>query len=239
LIEGLVASGEVVRQGDLLQDPAGTPAAARGLDPRVGELVALVAGAEAQPPTVKELSAQGFPGDAIEAAVTQGALVRLSTEIVMSTAFVDGAREALAALSPITVSAFREAIGTSRKYAVPLLEYFDRKGVTRRDGDVRVYFTFYPYQEWSDLTARRAAIVVPHAGQLSINGYYGSCPKGAITSYEVPPKGREVLEACIAPATHSPFQSACASGELVGPSAMWGQSADHVRFRYPFNSEAS
>jgi selenocysteine-specific elongation factor len=32
----------------------------------------------------------------------------------------------------ITPAAFRDAIGTTRKYAIPLLEYFDRKGVTER-----------------------------------------------------------------------------------------------------------
>jgi selenocysteine-specific elongation factor len=37
-----------------------------------------------------------------------------------------------------TVSAVREALGTSRKYTVPLLEHLDGKGVTRRVGDVRV-----------------------------------------------------------------------------------------------------
>ena len=37
----------------------------------------------------------------------------------------------------ITVSAFREALGTSRKYALPLLEHFDRTGVTVRRGDLR------------------------------------------------------------------------------------------------------
>jgi selenocysteine-specific elongation factor len=31
----------------------------------------------------------------------------------------------------------RESLGTSRKYAVPLMEWFDQRGVTRRDGDVR------------------------------------------------------------------------------------------------------
>ena len=31
----------------------------------------------------------------------------------------------------------RDATGTSRKYIVPLLEYFDAQGVTKRDGDVR------------------------------------------------------------------------------------------------------
>ena len=42
-----------------------------------------------------------------------------------------------AAPDGITVSAFREALGTSRKFALPLLEHFDRTGVTRRDGDLR------------------------------------------------------------------------------------------------------
>jgi selenocysteine-specific elongation factor len=29
-------------------------------------------------------------------------------------------------------------LGVSRKYAIPLLEYFDAQGLTKRDGDVRV-----------------------------------------------------------------------------------------------------
>ncbi len=38
---------------------------------------------------------------------------------------------------PATVSQLREALGTTRKYAVPLLEKLDATGVTRRNGDVR------------------------------------------------------------------------------------------------------
>ena len=38
----------------------------------------------------------------------------------------------------LSVSAFRDLVGTTRKYAVPLLNYFDNKGVTVRKGDVRV-----------------------------------------------------------------------------------------------------
>jgi hypothetical protein len=29
-------------------------------------------------------------------------------------------------------------LNVTRKFAVPLLEYFDRKGITRRQGDIRV-----------------------------------------------------------------------------------------------------
>jgi selenocysteine-specific elongation factor len=38
----------------------------------------------------------------------------------------------------LTVAEFRDLIGTTRKHAVPLLEWFDRRGVTRRDGVDRV-----------------------------------------------------------------------------------------------------
>ena len=58
----------------------------------------------------------------------------------MTPEFVRRAREILReeAGSGITVSAFRERLGTSRKYALPLLEWFDQRGVTRRQGDLRI-----------------------------------------------------------------------------------------------------
>jgi selenocysteine-specific elongation factor len=38
---------------------------------------------------------------------------------------------------PLTVAEIRDLLGTTRKYAVPLCEYLDRAGVTRREGDLR------------------------------------------------------------------------------------------------------
>ena len=40
----------------------------------------------------------------------------------------------------VSVAEVRELWGTSRKYAVPLLEYFDQQHITRRVGDKRVAF---------------------------------------------------------------------------------------------------
>ncbi|TFG42860.1 MAG: hypothetical protein E4H41_10250, partial [Gemmatimonadales bacterium] len=37
----------------------------------------------------------------------------------------------------ITVSVIREKTGLSRKYLIPLLEWADRQGITRRNGEVR------------------------------------------------------------------------------------------------------
>ena len=36
------------------------------------------------------------------------------------------------------VSQIRELLATSRKFAVPICEYLDRSGFTRRQGDLRV-----------------------------------------------------------------------------------------------------
>ena len=38
---------------------------------------------------------------------------------------------------PLRAARIKEILGTSRKYAIPLLEYLDAAGFTRRRGDVR------------------------------------------------------------------------------------------------------
>ena len=38
----------------------------------------------------------------------------------------------------IDVGEFRDLLDSSRKYALPLLEYFDQKGITKRKGDLRI-----------------------------------------------------------------------------------------------------
>ena len=106
----------------------------------VERLLAAIGGErEATPPTVKELVAAGIGRDVIDAAAREGLVVRVSSDLVMTTDVVARAEATIraSAATGITVSALRESLGTSRKYAVPLMEWFDQRGVTRRDGDVR------------------------------------------------------------------------------------------------------
>ena len=132
-IDELVTAGTVVRDGGTLRLPA-HPAGAR--TPDTDRL--LVAIESATPPTVHELTAAGFAMDLIDAAARNGLLVRISPDLVLSAGLVAQATALVnAAPQGITVSAFREALGTSRKYAVPLLEWMDKQGVTRREGDLR------------------------------------------------------------------------------------------------------
>jgi selenocysteine-specific elongation factor len=67
-------------------------------------------------------------------------LVRISEDLVFSTAAIEELRQALLARqgTRFGVAEFKEWTGVSRKYAIPLLEYFDRERVTRRDGDSRL-----------------------------------------------------------------------------------------------------
>ena len=74
----------------------------------------------------------------IDAAARAGLIVRVSPDLVFLRSVVDRARGIVAeARTGITVSAFREALGTSRKFALPLLAWFDQRGLTRRQGDLR------------------------------------------------------------------------------------------------------
>ena len=67
--------------------------------------------------------------------------MKYAADSYMETGALEGlkaaARAWLEAHGTATAAELKEAMGTTRKYAMPLLEYFDQCGLTRRDGDVR------------------------------------------------------------------------------------------------------
>jgi selenocysteine-specific elongation factor len=71
-----------------------------------------------------------------------GKLVRVKDELYFSTGFIAETKRKLAEFiereGGITPSQFHEVTGSSRKYNIPLLEYFDRERFTMRVGDQRV-----------------------------------------------------------------------------------------------------
>ena len=83
-----------------------------------------------------------FDRDELRRLVQTGRIVSLDG-IHFAASALDGAHEAarrLLASQPtgFGASEFREALGTSRKYAIPLAEALDARGITRRRGDVRI-----------------------------------------------------------------------------------------------------
>lgn len=80
--------------------------------------------------------------DLFEVCVAEGQLVAIADEIYLHSDVEAEMRrligEKLASGSGLTVAEIRDLLGTTRKYAVPLCEYLDRVGVTKREGDLRL-----------------------------------------------------------------------------------------------------
>lgn len=99
------------------------------------------------PPEPKEFANQAGGNaaalrDIYEVAVAEGFLAKVTDEIYLSAeAEAEMRRRVTQRLQSgpgATVAEIRDLLGTTRKFAVPLCEYLDRVGVTRREGDLRV-----------------------------------------------------------------------------------------------------
>ena len=78
----------------------------------------------------------------LQALVDDGVLIDVGDEIIFHRQVLAEIRERvvarIASQGEITVATLRDDLGSSRKYALTVLEYFDAKRVTRRVGDKRV-----------------------------------------------------------------------------------------------------
>lgn len=72
----------------------------------------------------------------------EGRIVRVEPTRFYAASAIESLKEAVARHisehGPATAADLKDAMGTTRKFAMPLLEYLDGIGFTRRDGDVRV-----------------------------------------------------------------------------------------------------
>jgi selenocysteine-specific elongation factor len=100
-----------------------------------------------EPPTVREIMErfrcdEKTARDNLALLVRNGELARISSDLFYATGELDGLREKLVGLlkekGEIVPTDFRDVTGLSRKFLIPLLEYFDSEKVTIRVGDKRV-----------------------------------------------------------------------------------------------------
>jgi selenocysteine-specific elongation factor len=78
---------------------------------------------------------------AFDTLLAKGALVKVNDDLYRGTQIAQihaRIEQFLRANERMTMAQFRDVIGTSRKYAVPLLEWFDARGITVRSGDYRM-----------------------------------------------------------------------------------------------------
>lgn len=126
-----IADSTVVRTADFVPQTVG---------PEQQRLIDQLREAGIAPPTMVELNQQH--GQAlIRAMIRSGDLVQVNP-FVFSTEYITQLKATIAGRvtehGPFTVADFRDLVGTTRKYAVPLLEFLDQAGFTARRGDVRV-----------------------------------------------------------------------------------------------------
>jgi selenocysteine-specific elongation factor len=104
----------------------------------VEAVLADLAGAPFTAPEAGRLRELGLDPRAIGAAARAGLLLRVTEQIVLAPGAEAEAARALARLpQPFTAAEARQALGTTRRVAIPLLEYLDRAGVTQRLPDDR------------------------------------------------------------------------------------------------------
>jgi selenocysteine-specific elongation factor len=121
----------------------GAVAAASQLPPRIADAVATVlgdlAGDPFAAPDTERLRELGLDARALAAAARVGLLLRVADLVVLAPGADKEAVRVLAGLEqPFTTSQARQALDTTRRVAIPLLEYLDRARVTERlPGDLR------------------------------------------------------------------------------------------------------
>jgi selenocysteine-specific elongation factor len=95
------------------------------------------------PPTPPELVARAHASDELlQALIDRGSLVAVAPDLVYRQDTYDRILAEIKGLigqhGSVTVAQVRDALGTSRKYALAILEHLDDRRVTRRVGDTRV-----------------------------------------------------------------------------------------------------
>jgi selenocysteine-specific elongation factor len=148
VLESLAADGALVVERDTVRRPGHDPARTRAqqdLAPLAERTLALFREAGLQPPRpVEAAAALGVDARALQPVLDMlargGSLVRVK-DLLFLAAAIDELREKLRAhlqaKREITPQEWKELVGASRKFTIPLAEHFDAEKLTMRVGEVR------------------------------------------------------------------------------------------------------
>jgi selenocysteine-specific elongation factor len=145
-IERLLGEGQLVARGPCYARPDFAVRLSPDQERARQALVALYAAAGLAPPTLAELppALAGRPDlrALLRILEQEGELVPLTPELLVARGALAGAgalvRAELSDRKELTPADFKEILPLTRKHLIPLLEYLDRSGVTRRQGEGRV-----------------------------------------------------------------------------------------------------
>jgi selenocysteine-specific elongation factor len=130
LVGVVVRAPLALRDGRVVEETAALPAAVQRA---VDAVRARLATDPFAAPEAGDLVAAGLGVRELAAAVRSGQLVRVAEGVYLAPGVEGQARASLAGIpQPFTLSEARQAWGTSRRVAVPLMEWLDARGVTVR-----------------------------------------------------------------------------------------------------------
>ena len=143
VLDSMLKAGKLTLSEGLAAAP-GFRAHVAGSEELLGRVLMVLEEAGLEPPTVAELEerlGQGGLLPMLRHAAQQRRLVAVESDRYFSQPALDrfvAALKQLATEQPITPADLRDRLGLSRKFLIPLLEWADRAGITRRVGNTRV-----------------------------------------------------------------------------------------------------
>lgn len=141
VIEKAVSEGILVATEDLVRRPDFAVTFGPDLQRKVNSLLSEFEKSVYAPPSAQEVEA-AIGSEALGALIAQGKLVRLNESVVFGPDALNSMRDwvvtTIRQQGQVTAGQVRDQFGTSRKYAIALLEYLDDKRITKRVGDARV-----------------------------------------------------------------------------------------------------
>ena len=141
VVSHMVAEDLVKEDGALLSLPGHRVTFEPELQSRVDRLMGRFRANPYAPPSVAE-SQQEIGNEALMALIERGDLIRVNEGVIFSAQayreMVDRVVDHIEAEGATTVGQVRDLFGTSRKYALALMEHLDEERITQRRGDERV-----------------------------------------------------------------------------------------------------
>jgi len=145
LIQELSKDGTIVQEKEVVRLKTHKVTLAEDQKEARQKLEAIYRKSGLEPPYFKELKEE-FPGntasEVLDVMVKEGRLLKVKEDLYFDRQAVEALEERLIAFlktnGEITTPQFKDMTGTSRKYTIPLIEYFDLKQITVRVGDSRV-----------------------------------------------------------------------------------------------------
>lgn len=141
VIEDLCTSGFVLR-GSMIARESHRPTLPRELEDAASQILKLLTEKLLDPPARAQITPDANRRQAARFLIEHGDIVEISGDLLLSREGFDRGKQIVSTCLRVkqsaTVSELREALGTSRRVAVPLLERLDRDRITRRVGDRRV-----------------------------------------------------------------------------------------------------